>query len=98
MPLDLPGRQGPHWLEPGGIVGRDLRERAVAPAIVSAAVHQPVAVFRLLEPIGGYRLIVLQNRRYRRWGIGFREWRRRPLRQDRSSRQHKRNPTRRNGQ
>ena len=48
------------------VAGRDLVQRAVAPAVVGAPDHQPVAVLGLLQPLGGHRLVVLQDRRNRR--------------------------------
>ena len=60
------GREHPHRLQPRDVVRRDLIERAVAPAVVGAPDHQPVAVLRLLQPLGGDGRVVLQDRRKRR--------------------------------
>ncbi len=44
---------------------RDLVERAVAPAVIGAADHQPVAVFRFHEAVGRHRLVAAQDLRHR---------------------------------
>ena len=41
----------------------DLIERTVAPAVVGAADHQPVAVFGFLQAFRRHRLVILQNLR-----------------------------------
>ncbi len=51
----------PHALQPADVGGRDLCERAVAPAVVGAADHQPVAVFRVAQPGGSHGLVVAQR-------------------------------------
>ncbi len=65
MALDLAGGEAPDRLQPAHIGGRDLPERAVAPAVIGAAEMQPVAVLRLLQPLGGDRRVFLQDLRHR---------------------------------
>ena len=62
-PLIWPVEKDPHRLQPVDIAARDLIERAVAPAVIGAPDHQPVAVFGVLQALGRDRLVVLQNRR-----------------------------------
>ena len=49
MTLDLTGRESPYRLQLANVLGSNLRQRAVAPAVIGAAIHQPVAVFRLFS-------------------------------------------------
>ncbi len=64
------GREHPDRPQPRDIVGRDLGQRAVAPAVVRAPYHQPVAIFRRLEALGGYRLVIAEHCRKRRYWCG----------------------------
>ena len=65
MAFDLSGGEAPDRLQAAHILRRDVRERAVTPTIVGAAEHQPVAVLRLFQPLGGDRRIFLQDVRHR---------------------------------
>src|SRR5262245_14766701 len=65
MALGLAGGQAPDELQAGDIGRRDLRKRAETPAIEAAPEHQPVAVLRLFQPVGGHRRIILQDGRRR---------------------------------
>jgi hypothetical protein len=49
MAFDLAGRESPYRLQLANVLGSNLRQRAVAPAVIGAAIHQPVAVFRLFS-------------------------------------------------
>ena len=60
------GRQRPHRFQAGHVLGRDLVQRAVAPAVVGAAVHQPVAVGGRPQPLVGDRRVGRFLRRRRR--------------------------------
>ena len=72
MAFQLPGGQGPGQLQVPGIGGRDLRQRAVAPAVIGAAEHQPVAIGRVRQPRCGDRLVVGQDgRHWRGWRDGL---------------------------
>ena len=55
MALRHAGRDVPDGLEALDVAGRDLVERAVAPACVVAAVHEPVLRLRVQEPGVGHR-------------------------------------------
>src|SRR5439155_19662331 len=52
----------PNGKKPLDILRRDLLERAVSPAVVRAAHHQPVAILGLLQTLGSHRLVILENR------------------------------------
>ena len=47
------------------VVGVDLAERAVAPAVIRAAKHRPVAIRRILQALGRDRLVLFQDLRHR---------------------------------
>ena len=49
------GGEGPHRLEGGDVGRRDAIERAVAPAVVGAAVHRPVVRLGIQQTLGGQR-------------------------------------------
>ncbi len=70
------GGEHPGGLQALHVLRRDLGERAVAPAVIGAADHGPVAVLRLGQAIRRDRLVILQNlrhrRRRRRCGLGRR--------------------------
>jgi hypothetical protein len=68
------GRESPHRLQLRNVVRCDLIERAVAPAVVRAADHQPTPGIRLQQPFRRDRRIALNQRGNRR-----RRGRRRPL-------------------
>ena len=68
----LPGGETPNGLQPAHVLAVDLIERTVTPAVERAAEHQPVAVFRLFESLGGDRRVRPQDFRH-----GSRHWRRR---------------------
>ena len=51
----------PHRLQPADVAGVDLIERAVAPAVVRAPDHQPVAVVGFEEALCRDGLVVLQD-------------------------------------
>ena len=54
-----PRRPQPHGLQPFDSGGSDLVERTIAPPVIRATDHEPVAVLRLLEPVCGHRLVHL---------------------------------------
>ena len=56
------GGEGPYRLEGGDVGGRDPIERAVAPAVVGAAVHRPVARLGIQKPLGGHRRVLRTDR------------------------------------
>src|SRR5688572_27245066 len=55
------GQHSPDRLQLRDIACVDLIQRAVSPAIVASANHQPVAGFRVLQPLRRYGLIVLED-------------------------------------
>ena len=63
MPFQLPGRHAPHRVQVRRVRCGDLAQRTVAPAVVGAAEHQPVAIIRLLQSIGRDRLVGRKCRR-----------------------------------
>ena len=60
------GGDHPRRLQPRDVGRRDLIERAVAPAVVGAPDHQPVAGVGILQALGRHRLVVPQHGRHRR--------------------------------
>ena len=52
-------RPHPHELQILDVVAGDLRQRAVAPALVVAPRHQPVAGIRIAQHLVGHRYVVL---------------------------------------
>jgi hypothetical protein len=67
----LAGGEHPHRRETRDIGRRQLVERAVTPAVISAADHQPVAIFGMLEALRRNGLILLKQQRHRNfnWGL-----------------------------
>ena len=57
MALGDAGGEAPHRHQLLDVRGRDLLERAVSPAAVVAAVHQPVLRLRIEEPLLGHRVV-----------------------------------------
>src|SRR6185436_18552683 len=65
------GREHPHRTQPRDVGGRDLREWTESPAVVGAADHQPVSVFRTPQPFRSNGAIIAQDwRHWRRDGRG----------------------------
>ncbi len=58
MPLGDAGVHGPYRPQLVDIARVDLIERAIAPAVVSAAEHQPVAVFGRNQTLVGHRRVI----------------------------------------
>jgi hypothetical protein len=58
MAVGRVGREDPHRLQPCHVGRGDVGERTIAPPIVGAPHHQPVAVLRFLEPRGRDGLVV----------------------------------------
>ncbi len=80
MAFDLAGLQCPGHLQPPDIGRRDLHQRAVAPAVIGPAIHQPIALRRLRQPLRSHGLVILQDGRNRRWRFRLRQRRQRLLR------------------
>src|SRR5262249_27392828 len=66
VPIRLSGSKYPCGLQASNIGRSNLIKWCVTPAVVGSSDHQPIAVFRLQQALGRYRLVVLQNRR--NWG------------------------------
>ena len=76
--VDRTRRERPHRSQPGDVGRRDPGERTVAPPVVGAAIHQPVAVLRAAQPRLGDRRVVAEHGRHGRGpGRGLRRSQRR---------------------
>ncbi len=64
MALDLAGGEAPDRLQPTDVVASDLIQRAVTPAVKGTAEHQPIAILRFFQSLGGDRRVVLKNIRH----------------------------------
>src|SRR6185503_15330016 len=69
------GREYPGGTQPRDGGRRDLRERTESPAVIGAADHQPIVVFRILQALSSDRPVVAEHRWHRRG-----DWRRTTLR------------------
>ena len=57
MTLAHPGRERPHRRQVRDVLRRDLIEWAIPPSVVRPAIHQPVARFRIAQPLVGHRRV-----------------------------------------